>query len=228
MEHAALPDTATVPVPHVAERRRVVDAPTRAGHALLALAFALAYLTGELDGARALHVTLGWTVAGLLAFRVVDGLVGPPHRRLRALLGLAAGLPAWLRAMRSRPSLEPAAWRPLYPAAMATTVVALLATAVPVVSAGWLAWIGFGGERVSDALGEVHEALASTMLAIVVAHLSVVALASMLRRRNLAAPMASGRVDGSGADVGRSDRKALAVLLVVATLALDAWSLWSL
>jgi hypothetical protein len=96
---------------------------------------------------------------------------------------------------------------------------------VPVVAAGWLAWLGLGGERVADAIGDMHEALASGMLALAVVHVATVVLASLLQRRNLAAPMASGRDDRPGADVGRSDRRALAALLVAATLALDAWSL---
>ena len=71
---------ASTPAP--AHSRRVVDAPTRMFHWLFALSFAGAWLTGDGERWRALHVVLGYTMAGLLAFRIVYGLVGPRHARL--------------------------------------------------------------------------------------------------------------------------------------------------
>jgi len=55
--------------------RLVTDAPTRMYHWLLALSFVGAYLTADGERWRALHVTLGYTMAGLLAFRVLYGLL---------------------------------------------------------------------------------------------------------------------------------------------------------
>ncbi|MFP5400059.1 MAG: cytochrome b/b6 domain-containing protein, partial [Gammaproteobacteria bacterium] len=51
-----------------APSRRVVDAPTRMFHWLFALSFAGAWLSAESEHWRALHVTLGYTLAGLLAW----------------------------------------------------------------------------------------------------------------------------------------------------------------
>ena len=48
--------------------RLVVDAPTRMFHWLFALSFVGAYLTADGERWRALHVTLGYTFAGLLLF----------------------------------------------------------------------------------------------------------------------------------------------------------------
>jgi cytochrome b len=66
-------------------RRRVVDAPTRMVHALLALNLLIAYVTGESEHWRALHITAGYSVAGLVAFRLVYGLLGPRPARLAVL-----------------------------------------------------------------------------------------------------------------------------------------------
>src|SRR5690349_2050321 len=56
-----------------ARGRRVTDAPTRMFHWLFALSFAGGWLTAESEHWRALHVTLGYTMAGLLGFRLVYG-----------------------------------------------------------------------------------------------------------------------------------------------------------
>ena len=66
--------------------RLVTDAPTRMYHWLLPLSFVGAYLTADGERWRALHVTLGYTMAGLLAFRVLYGLFGPRHARLGLML----------------------------------------------------------------------------------------------------------------------------------------------
>ena len=59
----------------------VWDAPVRVFHWLMVLSFAGAYLTAENERWRLVHVTLGYTMAGLVAFRIVWGLVGTRHAR---------------------------------------------------------------------------------------------------------------------------------------------------
>lgn len=64
----------------------VWDAPVRVFHWLMVLSFAGAYVTAESERWRLLHVTLGYTMAGLLAFRVVWGLVGTRHARFASFV----------------------------------------------------------------------------------------------------------------------------------------------
>ena len=59
----------------------VWDAPVRVFHWLMVLSFAGAYLTAESERWRLLHVTLGYTLAGLIVFRLLWGLVGTRHAR---------------------------------------------------------------------------------------------------------------------------------------------------
>jgi cytochrome b len=59
-----------------AARILVWDVPTRVFHWLLVLSFAAAYLTGDSERWRDVHVAAGYSMAGLLAFRLVWGLIG--------------------------------------------------------------------------------------------------------------------------------------------------------
>jgi hypothetical protein len=67
----------TVPAGPPAATARHRRAPTRMFHWLFALSFLGAYVTADGERWRALHVTLGYTLAGLLAFRLLYGLFGP-------------------------------------------------------------------------------------------------------------------------------------------------------
>ena len=84
--------------------RRITDAPTRMFHWLFALSFLGAYLTADGERWRMLHVTLGYTMAGLLAFRVLYGLFGPRQAGLGLLWRKLTAAPAWLRSLRAAAS----------------------------------------------------------------------------------------------------------------------------
>lgn len=117
--------------------RRVVDAPTRAFHWLFALCFVGAYLSAEGERLRLLHVTLGYTLAGLLVFRALYGLVGPRQARLSLLWRKLAGLLPWLQSVRAAATSSttsvrnPVNWRQGQNLLMAGAVVGLLALALP-------------------------------------------------------------------------------------------------
>jgi cytochrome b len=198
--------------------RRIIDAPLRMFHALFGLAFAVAYATGDSEAWRALHVTAGYTLAGLLGLRIVYGLVGPRPARLSARWRRLAGLVPWLRALPRQWRSGAAALRQGEHLAMAVSVLALLALALPVVASGWVVYLDWAGEAVA----ELHEALASAMLATALTHLALVG--SVLHRRNQALPMLDGRLPGTrGPDLVTKDRRGLAALLLLAVLAFGAW-----
>ena len=135
--------------------RRVVDAATRTLHWLMALSFTGAYITADGERWRLVHVTLGYTLAGLLVARVLWGLFGPRQVRLSVLWRKLQGLPAWLQslvAVRS-PSALQAAWRPGQNLLMALAVGLILVPIVPLTLSGYAVWDEWGGEW----LEEVHE-----------------------------------------------------------------------
>ncbi|MGE0310505.1 MAG: cytochrome b/b6 domain-containing protein [Lautropia sp.] len=203
-------------------RRRVVDAPTRAFHWLFALSFVGAYLSADSEHWRALHVALGYTLAGLLVFRVLYGLVGPRHARIHAMLRRLGGSRAWLHslkvAMRDG-SVSAIDWRRGQNLMMALAVLGLLAVAAPLTLSGYGVYAEWGELLGGDWLEELHEFLGESMLAIVLAHVALIAGLSVLRRRNQALPMLTGRVDGAGPDLAKRNHGWLAVILVLAVMA---------
>jgi cytochrome b len=208
--------------PCLAARRRVTDAAMRMFHALFALSFALAWATGDSEHWRALHVTLGYTMVGLLAFRVVYGFVGPRPARWSSLASRLAGAPAWWRAAAAGLRRGEMPWRQGQNLLMAAVAAALLLVLAPLALSGYATYADWGG----DWLEEVHEAFANAMLGIVMLHLGLIALLSALRRQNLALPMLTGRVYGSGPDLVPAQRQWLAGLLLAAVIGFGAWQ-WS-
>jgi cytochrome b len=199
-------------------------------HALFALSFLGAYLTAEGERWRALHVTLGYTFAGLLLARVLYGLFGPRQAGLGLLWRKLLGAPAWLRTMvqaaRAWPqtgSLRALPWRQGQNLLMALAIVLLLVLALPLTLSGYATYQEWGDILGGEPFAELHEMLGNALLAVVLMHVGLVLLLSLLRRRNLAMPMLSGRVEGAGPDLVKHDRVALALVLLLAVLAFGGW-----
>lgn len=208
---------ATGPAQTARPGRLMIDAPVRAFHGLFALSFAGAWLTAESERWRDVHVTLGYAFGGLLLFRLVYGLIGPRQARLTLLWRRVSGLGDWLHhAKAGRVDLARAATL-----GMGAAMLLLMAVAAPLVLtgyAGYVEWLGM-----DDALKEIHEFFANSAMALVLAHLVLIALLSVLRRRNLATPMLTGRTSGPGPDLVKANRGWLAVLVLVAYLGFVGW-----
>ena len=61
----------------------VWDLPTRVFHWLLVVSFVGAYLSAESERLQIIHLSFGYTLAGLIAFRLVWGIVGSRHAQFR-------------------------------------------------------------------------------------------------------------------------------------------------
>ena len=206
-----------------AHSRLVTDAPTRMFHWLFALSFLGAYLTAEGERWRMLHVTLGYTMAGLLAFRVLYGFLGPRQSGLGLLWRKLAGAHAWLTSVKDARALSAINWRQGQNLLMALAVVALLGMVVPLTLTGYATFNDWGDVLGGDWLGELHEFFGEAILFVVLAHVALVVGLSLLRRKNQALPMLTGRVAGPGPDLVKKNRRWLAVLLLIAVLAYGAW-----
>ena len=190
--------------------RRVTDAPTRVFHWLFALCFTGAYLSAESEHWRLVHVTLGYTFAGLLVFRVVWGLVGPRQARLSLMARKLSGLRTWFDGLRAgRPN-----GRQAQNLGMTAAVLALMVAVVPVTLSGYASYNEWGGEW----LGELHSLIGDGLLALVVAHIGLIALLSLLRRANLARPMLTGRMPGAGPDLAKRNHGFVAALVIAAVV----------
>ncbi len=214
-EHVLPADAGTPALPTRPGTRRVVDAPTRLMHWLLALSFLGAYLTADGERWRLVHVTLGYTMAALLVARLLWGLAGPRQARLAGLWRRVQGLRGWLK---SAVALD-IDWRQGANLGLALGIVLLLALIAPLTLSGY----GVYQEWTGDWLAEVHEWFGNAMLLLVLAHIVIVLAASLLRRRNLIMPMITGRAPGSGPDLARRGFGGLAALMLAGVLAFWSW-----
>ena len=201
--------------------RRVNDLATRSFHWLFAFSFLGAYLTADFERLRGVHVSLGYTMLGLLAFRIVWGLVGPKHARFKLLFGKLSGLRAWLVAARNAPSIQEIGWKQGLNLLTALAVLSLLVLVVPLVGSGYLLNNDLGGKFMES----IHEFFGELYLWSVLIHLGLIVLISIVRRRNMASPMITGQIPGPGPDLVRAEQRVWAVLLA---LGCASWWVWSL
>lgn len=194
-----------------APRILVWDLPTRVFHWLLALSFAGAYVTAESERWRLVHVTLGYTLGGLLAFRLLWGLLGTRHARFASFVRGPAAVLRYLRSLASRQPEHHTGHNP----AGALAIVALLALGAVLVLTGWSIYNDIGGEW----LEELHEGAANLMLAVVGVHVAAVLLSSWLHHENLVRAMLTGRKQGRPDEAIRGPWRVLGVLLLLAVLA---------
>ncbi|MBK6983016.1 MAG: cytochrome b/b6 domain-containing protein [Betaproteobacteria bacterium] len=166
---------------------KVWDIAIRAFHWSIALCFAGAWLTAESERYRDIHVLLGYTVLGLVAFRLLWGVVGTRHARFANFVRGPAAVAHYLRTLLSGRPERHLGHNP----AGAVAIVAMLSLAALAGLSGWALYEDLGGEW----LEETHEFLAGAMLAAVGVHLAGVAVASWLHRENLVRAMLTGRKD---------------------------------
>lgn len=196
----------------------VWDLPVRIFHWLLALSFAGAFLTAESERWRLVHVTLGYTVAGLVVFRLLWGLVGTRHARFASFVRGPKAAARYLRSLLGGRPEHHAGHNP----AGALAIVALLALALAITASGWATYNEIGGEWFE----ELHEGAANAMLALVGVHIAAVLFSSLLHRENLVRAMFNGRKRGAPSDSIRSPRILAGVLLLSAVLGFW-WLQWS-
>lgn len=188
----------------------VWDMPVRIFHWLMVLSFAGAYLTAESERWRLLHVTLGYTMAGLVIFRILWGLIGTRYARFSSFVHGPDVVKRYVEAlMRGRPEHHTG-----HNPAGALAIIALLGLTLVVALTGWVTYYEIGSNRLED----THEAAANVMLAIVLVHVAGVVLASWLHRENLVFAMFSGRKSGKPGEGIRNAWRSVALLMIVAVL----------
>lgn len=168
-----------------AAKRLIWDLPTRVFHWALACSFLGAYLLAEQDDLRSLHVMFGYTVAGLIAFRLLWGLIGSTHSRFRDFSYSPVEAIRYLRDLATGRARDYEGHNP----AGSWAIFGLLTVAAATAMTGWLHYNEMGGEVVE----ELHEVLANAWLVLVAVHVSGVIVASLVHRRNLVATMITGR-----------------------------------
>jgi cytochrome b len=166
------------------KRILVWDVPTRVFHWLLALSFIGAYVTAESERYRDIHVVLGYTLLGLIAFRLLWGFFGTRYAQFRSFLFRPGVIAAYFFSLLKGKPVHYVGHNPLGSVAIWLLLGLGIATGIT----GVLIFQDVGG----DALEELHELVSNTMLAVVLIHIAGVLLSSVLHRENLVRSMITG------------------------------------
>ncbi|MBS0382914.1 MAG: cytochrome b/b6 domain-containing protein [Proteobacteria bacterium] len=171
---------------------KVWDPLVRLFHWSLAACIFGAFLVEEGDAA---HRYLGYTALGLVAFRLLWGMIGSRHARFADFVRGPRAVIAYLRERRAGTSQRRLGHNP----AAAAMILSLLGGVVAVGITGWMLTLdAFWG---AEWLETLHGALAWTLLGLIAVHVLAAIVESVHYRENLIASMLHGRKrapDGDG------------------------------
>jgi cytochrome b len=179
---------------------RLWDILTRVFHWALVVFFATSWILGEWGPAiMTLHFWSGYIIAGLLAFRVLWGLVGPRPARFTSFLRPPGALLSYAGGLLRR---SPSHW-PGHNPMGGWWVAAVLLVLIAQVATGLIAdpedFINVGplADMVSSDMSRwataMHETLVNVLLFLVALHLAAIAFYRMWKREDLVRPMIHGR-----------------------------------
>jgi len=197
----------------------VWDPLVRFGHWALVAAFAVAYLSAEEEAGSPdlLHVWGGYVVGAIVVVRVVWGFVGPRHARFSDFVRSPVVALAYLIDLLYGRAPRYVGHSP----AGGAMVVALLLCLAATVTTGLMVYGEQGkgplavvmmndaaangnevghralaetrGERTENTIGELHGVMANITVALIVAHIIGVVVASLVHKENLVLAMITGR-----------------------------------
>lgn len=201
-------DTVLAPV-------KVWDWPVRVFHWLAVACFAGAWLTAESERLHLVHITLGYTLGGLVAFRVLWGLLDTGPARFANFVRSPAAAWRYISSLLGERPLHYTGHNP----AGALAIVALLGLIGLTVGLGWATET----ERLPGWLDEGHELAANALMALVVVHLVGVAVGSLRHRENLPRAMLTGFKRGLPGEGIRRQHGWLGALVLICALGFWAW-----
>lgn len=191
------------------EKTRILvwDLPLRVFHWLLAASFAGAFLTAESEPYRDVHVMLGYTVLGLLVFRLFWAFAGTRYARLASFAFGPGSVVRYLKSLLTGKPLHYVGHNP----AGSWVIYALVLLGFASGVSGYAVYSDVGGHWVE----ELHEGVSNAMLGLIIVHVAGVIVSSFLHRENLARAILTGYKDGRPEEAIRRTRWATAVALVL-------------
>jgi len=178
----------------------VWDLPTRLFHWLLVLSVTVGFLTGFIapEWWMGVHKWAGYTVVGLILFRVVWGLFGSEYSRFGGMAGATRHLGNHVRGLLMVRPTHFLGHNPL-------GVVMILALAVVLIGLTSTGLLVLGGEEkqgplagiadyaIGNSAKTIHWILALALLAMIIGHIVGVIGESLLQRENLVRAMVTGQ-----------------------------------
>jgi len=164
---------------------KVWDPLVRVLHWSLATLFVVAYATA--DEVEKVHIAVGYTIAAVVAVRVIWGFVGPQHARFSNFVRSPG---VTLRYLRDIMLFRAPRYIGHNPAGGAMIVALLVMIGGSCITGYMMTTDAYWGSKV---LEEVHEVIANLTVALVAFHVLGVLLASFEHRENLVKAMFTGR-----------------------------------
>ncbi|MFD2231817.1 cytochrome b/b6 domain-containing protein [Alkalimarinus sediminis] len=186
-------------VPHTSEKEvSVWDPLVRIFHWVLVGAFFTAYITEE--DFLTIHSWAGYTVLGLLIFRIIWGVIGTKHARFKDFVFTPKYT---IQFLKDTFSLKAKRYLGHNPAGGAMVILLILSLIVTTFSGlmilgieeaqGPLApWLSGASHSLGDLFEELHEFFANFTLFLVFVHVAGVLIESMIHGENLIVSMFSG------------------------------------
>ena len=180
-------------------RKPVVDLGTRMAHASMALAFLVSYVTSESEYWRLVHVYSGYSLAAVLAFRLVWGWGGPASARWCLLLRRVAMWRVWVNKAEQGEWLTRNFWVGASSWVLSAAVLGIYAFSAVAIASGWATYNELLGDGwLNDALQELHEGLGNAAMAVVCIHVGLVVMLRVWRGPQALRPMWRGYANTSG------------------------------
>jgi len=200
------------------KRIRLWDLPTRLFHWILVLAVAASVASGQVGGNwMDWHGRIGLLVVGLLAFRIVWGVLGSTYARFAQFFPTPGRIKSFLRGEWRGEGHNPLG---------ALSVFGLLGLLAAQVATGLFANddIAFTGplsdlvtKGLSNQLTGIHHLLTNVLYVLVALHVGAIMFYAHAKRKNLVHPMVTGwKEDGEGESARGGGVVAFVVALLVA------------
>ena len=201
---------------NVIKRILVWDLPTRVFHWLLAASFLGAFLTSDSERYRDIHVVLGYTMLGLIVFRLLWGVIGTRYARFSSFPIAPRRVLEYLKSLFTRSPQHHLGHNP----AGSLAIYAILGLALLAGATGYAALNEVGGGWPE----ELHEGASNAMLGLIVVHIGAVIVSSLIHSENLVASMLNGYKYGRTSEGIRRKHWFVAALVLLATMGFWAGS----
>ena len=193
------------------KRILVWDLPTRMFHWLLAAGFLTAFTIGSAvshhDATFPLHMVVGLVLGLMVVLRLVWGFVGTRHARFKDFLYGPKAVIAYMRGVRSGEGKPHVGHNP----GSSWAIYAMLSLVLGMVVTGLLAVDG-----VHEA-GDLHSALSTILLIVVIAHVLGVIVHTWRHGENITMSMVHGKKDADEAYAISGTRPLIALVFLLLT-----------
>ena len=213
---------------HTLQPTLIWDLPTRLFHWVLAGSFALAWITAEADEWLSVHVFCGYLMLGLVAFRLLWGVVGSHFARFTSFWFSPKQAIHYLKEVASGQAARHVGHNPTG----SWAIYILLTLTLFVAASGWITlgadeqqglaagWFSFSQAKLFK---EVHEITATLMLLVVGGHIAGVVVESVMHKENLARSMVTGLKMADENTPRTSAQTLVAVVLLLVMLGFGGW-----